>query len=84
MSDKEPDTEKTPQWNWAPGHPFVVTWPTLNDIEEAIVADAAMELKYKNNGAIGPQICTKCKFKNDYAGKEHLSPDGSYTCRSCK
>ena len=59
-------------------------WPSLKDIEEAIVADAAAQLKYKNNGAIGPQICTKCKFKNDYAGPEHLSHDGSYTCRSCK
>lgn len=31
-----------------------------------------------------PQICTSCKFKNDYAGHEHLQPNGTYLCRSCK
>lgn len=31
-----------------------------------------------------PQICTKCKFKNDYAGHEHLQPNGTYICRGCK
>jgi hypothetical protein len=59
-------------------------WPTYQEVADAIARDHEAELKHKNNGPIGPQICTKCKFKNDYAGKEHLSADGSYTCRSCK
>lgn len=30
-----------------------------------------------------PQICIRCKFKNDFAGPEHLT-SGEYICRSCK
>lgn len=59
-------------------------WPSYQELQDAMVADAAAQLKHKNDGPIGPQICTKCKFKNDYAGREHLSADGSYTCRGCK
>lgn len=34
--------------------------------------------------ALGPQHCKVCNFRNEYAGREHLSADGSYTCRGCK
>jgi len=81
-NDVEPDTEKVPYWPY--GKAFIPEWPTREDLEKAIARDREAELKHKNDGAIGPQICTKCKFKNDYAGREHLSPDGSYTCRGCK
>lgn len=33
---------------------------------------------------IGPKNCTRCNHRNEYLGPEHLSADGSYTCRGCK
>lgn len=36
-----------------------------------------------DNGKIPPQTCTACKYRNDYAGPEHLQADGSYICRDC-
>ena len=33
---------------------------------------------------IGPKNCMRCNHRNEYLGSEHLSADGSYTCRGCK
>ncbi len=31
-----------------------------------------------------PYNCVRCNHRNEFIGLEHLSPDGSYTCRGCR
>lgn len=53
------------------------------DLARHIEGDVAAQIAHRNH-KLPPQICLKCNFKNDYAGPEHLQPNGSYICRSCR
>jgi len=65
---------------WDPSRLILLRRP----VQSGTTDSASHGINYPKINTPPPMNCTRCNHRNEYLGWEHVSANGSYTCRSCK